>query len=195
MRLHCLRHGLSLANSQHRFNPKHEDALTDAQARALAATSFDISTFDGIYISPLRRCKETAEMLRITNFIEDARLAERDLGIFEGLTASECQVQFAEAFAAFRTFDADYCIPNGESRASHLARALEWLRDVSHHRRVLAITHGGTIDFLYRLGTGTALHGGSDIFGGQNAAISIFEVNWPSVKLVQFSVSLTASTS
>jgi broad specificity phosphatase PhoE len=72
---------------------------------------------------------------------------------------------------------------------------LEWLRDVAHHRSVLAITHGGMIDFLYRLGTGTALHGGDQIFGGENAAISTFDVDWPSVALVEFSAPLTASTS
>jgi broad specificity phosphatase PhoE len=65
---------------------------------------------------------------------------------------------------------------------------LDWLESVASHRRVLAITHGGTIDFLYRLATGSALHGGPSIFAASNASVSSFEVAWPSIRLTAYDV-------
>jgi broad specificity phosphatase PhoE len=109
------------------------------------------------------------------------------------LTPGECQRQFPTEYASFQVFDADFVIPGGESRGQHWARVSDWILDVSStHREVLAITHGGTIDFLYRLGTGQPLHGGSQVFSGENASLSIFEVRWPDVQLVNYSSPLGA---
>jgi broad specificity phosphatase PhoE len=81
-------------------------------------------------------------------------------------------------------------VPDGESRAQNFERIVAWLRDIAAHRDVLAITHGGTIDFLYRLATGIALHGGDRIYSGNNATLAIFEVDWPNVRLVDFDAPL-----
>jgi broad specificity phosphatase PhoE len=78
-----------------------------------------------------------------------------------------------------------------ESRASNLERVLNWLEEVASYRRVLAITHGGTIDFLYRLAQGIELHGGPTIFAASNASISSFEVRWPDIELIAYHVPLT----
>ncbi len=42
----------------------------------------------------------------------------------------------------------------------------------------------GTIDFLFRLGTGRDAHGSSKVFAGPNATLSVFEVAWPEVALL-----------
>ena len=189
MRLTCLRHGITTDNVAHRFNGHRDDSLTVQQAKALRQVRFDRSAYDAVYSSPLRRCIETARCLGIEAFAEDARLMERNLGVFEGLTNAECEERHAEAFAAFRKFDADYRIPRGESRAEHLARTMSWLSDVAHHSTALAIAHGGTLDFLYRMATGHPLHGpgeGFGIFATANAALSVFEVNGPRVELVEW---------
>jgi broad specificity phosphatase PhoE len=55
---------------------------------------------------------------------------------------------------------------------------------------VLAITHGGTIDFLYRMATAEPIHGGDEIFAGSNASLSRFEVEYPVLRLLTFAVSL-----
>jgi len=52
--------------------------------------------------------------------------------------------------------------------------------------RVLAVTHGGTMDFLYRMGAGHPMHGGDAIFGGENLSRSSFRVEWPAVELLAF---------
>jgi probable phosphoglycerate mutase len=188
MKLYCLRHGVTHGNLAGRMNGRTNDGITDEQARKLAAVDLDCSAFDAVYASPLTRCLETARHLRIPQWTEDARLVERHLGIFEGLTLDEARVRHPEEFALFCSYDGDYCVPEGESRAQHFARLEAWLGDVAHHESVLAVTHGGIVDFLYRKGTDTPLHGGDSIFGSKNASISSFEVEGPDVRLISFSV-------
>ena len=177
----CLRHGVTDRNAKGVFSGMGTEGLTEEARLGLAAADFEATGFDAIYCSPAVRCVETATSLGIAHHIEEPRLAERDFGLFEGLTADECRERHPEEFEAFRRLDAHFVIPGGESRAQHLARITDWLQEVEAHRRVLAVTHGGTIDFLYRLGSGGPLHGGGTVFAGPNAALSVFDVEWPSV--------------
>ena len=193
MVIHCLRHGITEGNLLGCFNGSNDDRLTERQRVAFLAVQFNSTRYQAIYCSPLRRAIETAECLRIPDWISEPRIAERNLGIFEGLTASDCRARFAEEFSRFQAFDADFAIPKGESRAQNLGRVLSWVEEVSGFDTVLAITHGGTIDFLYRIGTGLPLHGGDKIYSGSNAAISSFEVSWPKIHLVNYDVSLNAT--
>lgn len=191
MRIHCIRHGVTEDNSAGRYNGRNEDHLTSQQREQLLQVAFDCSWYDAVFCSPLPRCVETAKCLRIPHWTSDPRIQERSFGIFEGLTPSEYQRRFPTEYASFRTFDAEFVIPGGESRGQHWARVSNWIVDVSStHRAVLAITHGGTIDFLYRLGTGQPLHGGGEIFSGENASLSVFEVRWPDIQLVDYSARL-----
>ena len=63
---------------------------------------------------------------------------------------------------------------------------LEWLQELGSLRRVLAITHGGTIDFLYRMAQGIDLHGGTKIFSASTASLSTFDVRLPRVELIAY---------
>lgn len=186
MELHVIRHGLTVWNLEGRFNGSSDDCLTADQVRTLRCVDFSASGYDAVYCSPLERCVETARCLGIDRWIPEARIAERNLGVFEGCTSRECVDRHPEAFAAFSELDERYVVPGGESRREHLARVLAWLEEACRFERVLAIAHGGTIDFLYRLGSGLPLHGGPHIFGGGNAAMSKFAVDWPHVRLLAF---------
>jgi broad specificity phosphatase PhoE len=190
MRLDLLRHGITALNEGHRFNGWRDDGLTPAQCESLARVRFEWRHYDVVYCSPLVRCVETARCLGVKSYRTDQRIAERNLGIFEGLTPEECRARHEQHFLRFLEFDADYRIPEGESRAENLARVFDWLQDARRFERVLAITHGGTIDFLFRMATGHSLHGGTEIFSGANAAISELEIDWPSVRLVEFARAL-----
>ncbi|MEZ5558643.1 MAG: histidine phosphatase family protein [Pseudomonadales bacterium] len=186
MRLDCLRHGLTIGNTKGIYEGRSDGVLTEHQVLSLATVRFDVSGYDAVYCSPLGRCRDTAHALGIRAWISDTRISERDFGIFEGLSASECASRYQSEFAAFQRFDANYCIPGGESRAQHLARTIEWVREIAGIRRVLAITHGGTIDFLYRAATGISPHGGERIFSGSAASVSSFDLNWPKVELLRY---------
>ena len=192
MRVSCLRHGVTALNAREVFSGRGEEGLTEDQRRDLSAIEFDATGFDAVYCSPAPRCKETAQYLRLPHPIEDPRLAERHLGIFEGLTAKQCGRMYPAEFEAFQRLDGAFVIPGGESRVQHLDRVMEWLRKVSIHQHVLAVTHGGTIDFLFRLGTDGVVHGGGRLFGGPNAALSVFEVALPVVSVVEHGVLLVS---
>ncbi len=193
MLLDVLRHGLTEANHSHRFNGTLDDPLTAAQVAELERTDFDASGYDAVFCSPLLRAEQTARCLGVSTWRPEPRLAERNLGVFEGLTAHECRRRYPEDFAAFEVFDAKFRIPGGESRAEHVARVRDWLRDARRFERVIAVTHGGTVDFLYRMGTGQPMHGGSGIFGSDNAALSTFEVSGAAVKLLAFNQRLASA--
>ena len=190
MLLHCLRHGLTIENTQGIYHGSSDGTLTVTQRAELEKMHFDASSYDAVYCSPLGRCVETARALRIPLWSIETRITERNFGIFEGLSHSECERRFPSEFAAFQRFDALYQIPRGESRAQNLARVLEWLQEAAARQRVLAITHGGTIDFLYRMARGIDLHGGAQIFSASNASLSAFNVRFPDVELVAYDTRL-----
>lgn len=129
--------------------------------------------------------------------IQRARSANREAyyalpSMLGGRASCMCASRHGEAFEAFLAFDADYTIPEGESRGGHLARVLSWLEQIakSGAARVLAITHGGTIDFLYRMAMAQPIHGGDEIFAGSNATLFRFEVGYPALRLITFAASL-----
>ena len=190
----CVRHGVTELNLRGVFSGSGGEGITPDQRAALGGVVFDPTVFDAVYSSPAVRCLETAAALGVSTYLVDPRLAERHFGIFDGLPVEECRDRYPEEFEAFKRLDADFAIPGGESRAQHLARTVDWLREVGVHARVLAFTHGGTIDFLHRLGSGHPLHGGDQVFAGPNAAISEFDVSWPRVSMVRHGVPLAPAT-
>src|SRR5579862_2389805 len=126
MILHCLRHGASVANLAHRFNPE-DDPLHESAVVALRSVGPLTAAYDRIYVSPLPRAVQTAEHLGLAGWTLEPRITERRLGIFTGLTAAECAARHAQAFADFQRLEAEPAIPKGESRAEHLARVTAWL--------------------------------------------------------------------
>lgn len=176
LELHLVRHGLTPLNAAGVFSGWGDEGLTPLQEEQLLALDFDAGSYDAVYTSPAFRCRETARCLGLSEWVEDPRIAERHFGVFDGLTVARVRETYPEEFARFRALDADFVIPGGESRAQHLMRVRAWLADITDAERVLAITHGGVIDFLYRIGSGLPLHGGDTVFAGSNAALSVFEM-------------------
>ncbi len=192
MILHCIRHGVTPSNLAGRFNDSEDESIDARAVEVLQTLAIGAEAYDRVYVSPMRRCIETAEHLGLRDWTLEPRIAERGLGVFQGLTPNECQTLYGEPFDAFQRFEAEPAIPQGESRGAHLARVKDWLEETSRAGlgRVLAITHGGVIDFLYRLSGGHPVHGGERIFAGENLALSSFEVDWPEVRLLGFSETL-----
>lgn len=139
---------------------KKDDAAGDAglsaagriQARATARHLRD-RAIARVYTSPLRRAKETAEIIAARYglpVVEAARLRERaNWGDLPGQS-------FAEFVAMWErtTRDPDYLPPIGDSAAQAGARLASFIREVAHtqpHAEIIAVTHGGVLtDFLAR---------------------------------------------
>lgn len=157
LKLYLIRHGETDWNAEGRIQG-HSDIELNArgleQARRLAARMPDEGEFAGLYASPLKRAFRTAEMIGSALNLPvtaDKRLYERSLGQLEGLTMGEIREKYPEVHRAWHDGGTRPHIPGEESRDAFLRRVTEFVRDVrATHAdgRVLAITHGGTINML-----------------------------------------------
>lgn len=112
-----------------------------------------LKDFNGtIYSSPLKRCKQTLEILcpeLFDSIIYDARLIERNMGIFEGEKRCEMQNKFPEYFVkgkinVFKT------IPKGESYEELYRRLLSFYLDtiVKSENDILICGHNHALKIL-----------------------------------------------
>ncbi len=96
-----------------------------------------------VWSSPLRRCRELAELLQAQPQL-DARLAEMDFGAWEGLAWDAIPRAELDAWAADV---AGYAPPGGESPHQLQQRALAFVADLQVREAVL-VTHAGVIRVL-----------------------------------------------
>lgn len=96
-----------------------------------------------VWSSPLRRCRELAELLHPTPAF-DRRLAEMDFGRWEGRLWDSIPRAELDAWAADI---AGYAPPGGESPRQLQRRALEFVSELSVPEAVL-VTHAGVIRML-----------------------------------------------
>jgi ribonuclease H / adenosylcobalamin/alpha-ribazole phosphatase len=145
---HLLRHGQTEHTPERRFSGRNELPLSrsgraEAEAAAVRAKELGI---DVVVASPLRRTRETAEIvaavLGVTPEFDDD-LVELDFGELEGLTFAEARERHP---LATRRFGSDVSVPapGGESIADVSARVARARRRVlSRHagRTVLVVSH------------------------------------------------------
>ncbi len=114
-----------------------------AQARELAEQLRRVP-FDAVYASDLQRARETAEIVAAPHgvpVIADSGLREIDIGSWSGLTRAEIEECFPGGVR-----------PDGETREEHAARVLEAVERIAREnagRRILLVTHGGTMRALH----------------------------------------------
>jgi broad specificity phosphatase PhoE len=139
------RHGETDWNRDGRWQGWADPPLNEtgrAQARALAA-QLRSTPFDAVYSSDLRRAQETAEIVAAPHrvpVIADPGLREIDIGSWSGLTRSELEERFPDGER-----------PDGETREQHVARvlaAVERIARANIGRRILVVSHGGTMRAL-----------------------------------------------
>lgn len=118
-----------------------------------------------VFCSPLRRCVDTAiAMFGSSVQLElDDRLAERSLGVWEGVSKSAVRKRFPEAFFADGYMDAEFTPPEGEELSAFVARVSKFLQMLAVNygpeldsRRVV-VTHNGVIRIVRHLLEGQPL--------------------------------------
>jgi broad specificity phosphatase PhoE len=145
-----VRHGETDWNAEGRLQGHTDRPLSDygrRQARELAADLED-EELEAIYSSDLARARETAEIVgeRLgLPVVLDPDLREKDWGTWEGLNAVERdRVEFV-----------------GESTEAHQERILQALRRIAERhpsdRRVLVVTHGGSMRRVQTAAMGMAM--------------------------------------
>ncbi len=160
-----VRHGETAWNAQMRIqghldSPLNEEGLAQA---LLVAERLAHERFDRFYCSDLGRVLQTVQPLVDRTGkrpLPTARLRERNLGVFQGLTGAECQRDWPQDYTRFHARDPDHVMPDGESIRQLYARVSAFFDEAAATHageRVLAVTHGGVLDALYRHATAMPL--------------------------------------
>jgi len=176
----CLvRHGETDWNVERRIQGQIDiplNARGRAQAGALARGLADES-FVAVYCSDLARACQTAAALSGRVPIVDPALRERHYGVLQSLTLEEARLRQPEAHRRHRAREPDYDYDGGESLNAFAARALAGIAAlVRRHagQTVLAVSHGGVLDIVYRHASGRGLTTPRD-FPVPNAAVNWLE--------------------
>ena len=98
--------------------------------------------------SPLKRARQTAEAIskacHLDSIIIDD-LAERNLGVYEGLTKAEIQVRYPDLYVSNCTHLVDGAPTGGESQREferRIRRVLSEIKQLYDGQQVLLVTHG-----------------------------------------------------
>lgn len=176
-----VRHGETDWNVEKRIQG-HTDVPLNATGRAQAlAMAFNAAhqRFSAIYSSDLSRAMETARYVaeREDEAIRPMpQLRERHYGILQGLTAAEAAESHPAAHALYVARDPDYDFVTGESLRGFATRVLSGLSLLARHHAgetILAASHSGVLDVLYRHATGRPLESPRD-FEIPNCALNWF---------------------
>ena len=161
-----LRHGVTSWNRERRFQGHIDIPLDDEghrQAR-LAAQRLAQEPISAVYASDLGRAVQTARPIAQALGLElgsEPGLRERHYGAFEGLDHDALEREHPEAFARWRAREPDFPLPGGGEtlRSFHARVEAALLRLALRHpgERVVAVTHGGVLDCVYRIASGLDL--------------------------------------
>lgn len=155
----CLiRHGETAWNAElriqgHRDLPLNETGMRQAEALAKRLAG---QHFDAIYSSDLLRARQTAQGFADAQGLPvqlEPELRERNFGCCEGKTREEILADDADVARMLAARPPDYVLPGGESLRQHLDRVIACLSRLArqHAGQTLAVvSHGGTLDLIYR---------------------------------------------
>lgn len=151
MEIYWLRHGKTKSNEEHRYLGKTDEGLTEAETERLQAKKVPEAwqTFP-LFSSPMKRCRQTAELLFQKEPLLIPEWVEMDFGLFEGKNYQDLK---EDAYYQ-RWIDSDGTLPfpQGESREAFLQRSRKGLERMlflldkdGMPDKVVAVVHGGTI--------------------------------------------------
>jgi broad specificity phosphatase PhoE len=158
-------------------------AQTRAAARRLRREEPEV-----LYTSPLRRARETAEIIAREldiSLVEDERLKERDVGEIAGLNNAEIEEQFPEWVQRWRKAPGRVSPPGAEPLQAFRGRVLDVFEEiVSRHggHVVGVISHGGVLG-VYLTHLAGAESGSPSPFSLANGSLSIVEFGEPRVRI------------
>jgi probable phosphoglycerate mutase len=188
MQVIIVRHGQTQWNIRKIRQGHFDSELTEKgliQAQALGKRLVRES-FSALYSSDLGRAVHTARLIAAVTgheIVTDARLRERHLGVFQGLSGDEIKEKHPEEYRLHRTLGPEYVIPGGESVRQQVARNVGFLNEIAiKHmgQKVVVVTHGGVVSGLFRHALNIPLDAPRR-FEFVNAGLNIFayeEGNW-----------------
>jgi probable phosphoglycerate mutase len=166
-RLCLIRHGETSWNAERRLQGHTDIPLNSKgalQARQMAQALKDIKlTFDVLYTSDLKRAADTAnavvELFGVDAQVDSA-LRERHFGALQGLSIGEAPLLRPDIWQAHIARDLGHDLGGGESIQQFAVRvqnALDRIQVQHAGKTILIVSHGGTLDMMYRIASKQAL--------------------------------------
>ncbi|GAB1575396.1 histidine phosphatase family protein [Bordetella petrii] len=164
-----IRHGETAWNLERRLQGWQDIALNDTgrqQAGQLAARVCEEAgarPFAALYSSDLQRAHATALPIAAGTGLRvrtEPGLRERGFGVLEGLAIDRIDAEAPAAAAAWKSRDPLRPVEGGETLGQFQARVLATIEDLAERHageRILAVTHGGVLDIVWRHASGVAL--------------------------------------
>jgi probable phosphoglycerate mutase len=160
-RLCLIRHGETTWNAQRRLQGHTDTPLNSRgqiQARQMAQALKNTKlSFDALYCSDLKRAMDTAnaivQLFGITALANSA-FRERHFGALQGLSIEEAPAAQPKLWKAHLARELDHELEGGESIlqfATRVEGAIEMIRTQHSGKTVLVVSHGGTLDMMYRI--------------------------------------------
>lgn len=145
-----LRHAPTEWNKARRLQGRADVPIADASRSELQRRRLPpfVQEFRALS-SPLRRCLETAALLRLEPNVDD-RLIEMDWGAYEGHTLADLHHTFGLELAVNELRGLDFRPPAGESPRDVQQRVDPLLAEIAAAGRpTIAVTHRGVIRAVY----------------------------------------------
>lgn len=179
MKLFLVRHGETDWNKQKRFQG-HEDIELNSYGIIQAEQCgqvFQKISIDRIISSPLKRAKETADIIAscvgIENVIIEDNLIERDYGRLSGLIYDE-----REKFYAFGQNDE---MESWDDLSQRVIKALNYYCSDTDYENIILVSHGGVINAILAVLSEHSIGTGKITL--KNACINILKYTNKSLKI------------
>lgn len=181
-RICLVRHGETDWNAERRLQGQIDidlNAVGESQARAVRPGLLQ-HRFSAAYSSDLTRAWRTAHLATegLGLAVSPApTLRERHYGAYQGLTTEEAARDHPEMHRLHAARVPHYDYGHGESLSAFADRVMRGLTDLAARHRgetILAFTHGGVLDIVYRFAVGRDLESPRD-FPVPNAALNWLE--------------------
>lgn len=150
MQIYFIRHGSTAGNLEHRYVGTTDEALTAEAVQELRAARARYPVADCVFVSPLKRCEQTAEILfpeLHPEVISDLR--ECAFGDFEYKNYQELAGN--PDYQAWIDSAGTLAFPSGESRETFVERCCAAFEEgcrraiEEQHKSAAFVVHGGTI--------------------------------------------------
>lgn len=166
-KLCLIRHGETTWNAERRLQghtdiPLNTKGIQQARQMAQALKNTKLS-FDALYTSDLKRAADTANAIVELFGVEarvDSALRERHFGALQGLTIQEAPLLQPTIWQAHIARDLEHELKGGESIHQFALRVQTILNKIQEQhtgQTILIVSHGGTLDMVYRIASKQAL--------------------------------------
>lgn len=151
-----IRHAPTAWNEQKRLQGRQDIPLSDAGRER--ASQWEVPSPVNQYrwvCSPLRRTRETAELLGAVDLQTEPRLIEMDYGNWEGCRLTDLRRDLGDEMALNEARGIEFRPERGETPREVQERLKPWLMDIAAQGKpTLAVAHHGVLRALYSLATG-----------------------------------------